>query len=170
LKYVKIALAFLGVAFVAIQFIRPARNASAAPPGSGIEARYPVPANVMQILRRSCFDCHSDSTVYPWYEQIQPAAWWLNSHIQDGKRGINFDRFATYRPMRQYSKFRDIVEQLQSDKMPLGSYLWIHRYARLTAEEKDDVVRWSQAMMDSMKTLYPIDSLQRKRTDAREGR
>ncbi len=170
MKVARMLLAVIGVALVAVQFVRPARNLPGAQRGSGIEARYPVPGSVMQILRRSCFDCHSDSTVYPWYAEIQPVAWWLNSHIQDGKRGINFDRFATYRPMRQYGKFRDIVEQLQGDKMPLGSYLWIHRYARLTPEEKEEVVRWSQAMMDSMKTLYPPDSLQRKRTDARVGR
>ena len=67
-----------------------------------MESRFPVPVNVMQILRRSCYDCHSDSTVYPWYAEIQPVGWWLNSHIEDGKRGINFNRFGSYRLMRQY--------------------------------------------------------------------
>jgi len=164
MKTAKILLASLALALLAAQFVRPARNHSPAPAGMGIESRFAVPGHVMQILRRSCFDCHSDSTVYPWYAEIQPVGWWLNSHIEDGKRGINFDRFAGYRVSRQYGKFGDIAEQLQKDDMPLGSYLLIHRYARLTPEEKAEVILWSGAMRDSLRARYPPDSLQRRRT------
>ena len=170
MKYVKILVAILGVALLAVQFIHPAKNRSQPAPGSGIESAFPVPARVMQIFRRSCFDCHSDSTVYPWYAEIQPFGWWLNSHIEDGKRHLDFDRFASYRPVRQYVKFKDIVEQLQQDEMPLRSYLFIHRYARLTPDEKEEVIRWSGAMMDSIRTRSPADSLAGKRPDARPGR
>ena len=164
MKYVKILLATLALALIAAQFVRPARNHSQPPPGMGIESRFTVPGHVMQILRRSCFDCHSDSTVYPWYAEIQPVGWWLSSHIDHGKRGINFDRFGGYRLMRQYSKFGDIVEQLEKDVMPLASYLLIHTYARLTPDEKAEIIRWSSAMMDSLRGRYPPDSLERKRT------
>ena len=166
MKYVKVFIAILGVALLAVQFIRPAKNRSQAPPGSGIESRFPVPEHVMQVFRRSCYDCHSDSTAYPWYAEIQPFGWLLNSHIVEGKRRLDFDRFAMYRPLRQYGRFKDIVEQLQEDEMPLGSYLFIHRYARLTPDEKEEVIRWCGAMIDSMRALYPVDSLQRKRTEA----
>jgi hypothetical protein len=118
----------------------------------------------MEVFKRSCFDCHSDSTVYPWYSEIQPLGWWLNSHIEDGKRHLDFDRFASYRPVRQYGKFKDIVDQLQQDEMPLGSYIFIHRYARLTTDEKEEVIHWSGAMMDSMRTHFPIDSPADKRS------
>jgi pyruvate formate-lyase activating enzyme-like uncharacterized protein len=72
--------------------------------------------------------------------------------------------------VRQYGKFKDIVDQLQQDEMPLGSYIFIHRYARLTTDEKEEVIHWSGAMMDSMRTHFPIDSLARKRRDAPPGR
>ena len=157
----------LGVAILAAQFIRPAKNISRPPGGIGIESRFAVPPQVMQVFKRSCYDCHSDSTVYPWYAEIQPVGWWLNSHIEHAKRGINFDRFGSYRLMRQYGKLGDIVEQLRNDEMPLGSYLFIHRYARLTQDEKEDVIRWSAAMMDSMRAVYPADSLHRKRAESR---
>jgi hypothetical protein len=170
MKYVKILVAILGVALIAVQFLRPAKNRSQPAPGSGIESAFPVPGHVMQIFRRSCFDCHSDSTVYPWYAEIQPLGWWLNSHIEDGKRHLDFDRFASYRPVRQYGKFKDIVEQLQQDEMPLGSYLFIHRYARLATDEKEEVIHWSGAMIDSMRTRFTIDSLAGKRPDALPGR
>ncbi len=169
MKYVKIAVALIAVALLAVQFVRPGRNRAQAPPGGSIEAKFPVPDHVMQVFKRSCYDCHSDSTVYPWYAEIQPVGLWLNSHIQDGKRGINFDRFSMYRPMRQFGKFRDIIEQLQKEEMPLGSYLFIHRYARLTTDEKEEIIRWSGAMMDTMRAHYPVDSLQRKRPERRAG-
>ena len=170
MKYVKILAAILGVALLAVQFLRPAKNRSQPAPGTGIEAGFPVPGQVMQVIRRSCYDCHSDSTVYPWYAEIQPLGWWLNSHIQEGKRRLDFDRFASYRPVRQYGRFKDIVEQLQQDEMPLGSYLFIHRYARLTPDEKEEVIHWSGTMMDSMRAHFPIDCLERKRPDSRPGR
>ncbi len=170
MKYVRIFFAFAGVALLAVQFIRPAKNHSQEPPGSGIQSAFPVPGHVLQTFRRSCYDCHSDSTVYPWYAEIQPVGWWLNSHIEGGKRRLDFDRYATYRPMRQYRRFKDIIEQLRQDEMPLGSYLFIHRYARLTPDEKEEVIRWSGTMMDSMRAHYPIDSLERNRTDPRSSR
>ena len=170
MKHVKMLIAILGVAFLAVQFIRPAKNRSQPAPGSGVESAFPVPGHVMEVFKRSCFDCHSDSTVYPWYSEIQPLGWLLNSHIEDGKRRLDFDRFASYRPVRQYGKFKDIVDQLQQDEMPLGSYLFIHRYARLTTDEKEEVIRWSGAMMDSIRTHFPVDSLQRKIPDARPGK
>jgi hypothetical protein len=170
MKYARIFAAILLVALLAVQFFRPPKNRSQRAPGSGIESAFPVPAHVMQVFRRSCYDCHGDSTVYPWYAEIQPLGWWLNSHIEDGKRRLDFDRFALYRPMRQYGKFKDIVEQLQQDEMPLGSYLFIHRYARLTPDEKEEVIHWSSTMMDSMRAHYPIDSLARKRPETPPGR
>ena len=170
MKYIKILVAILGIAFLALQFIRPAKNRAHLAPGNSIESRFPVPEHVMQVFRRSCYDCHSDSTVYPWYAEVQPFGWFLNSHIVDGKRHLDFDQFASYRPLRQYGRFKDIVDQLQDDEMPLPSYLFIHRYARLTPDEKDELVRWSGSMMDSMRAHYPADSLSRKRPDTRGGR
>jgi hypothetical protein len=64
--------------------------------------------------------------------------------------------------MKQYHRFNDIIEQLDKDEMPLPSYLLIHRYAKLTAEEKKEIIQWCTAMRDSMKTKYPVDSLERK--------
>ena len=167
MKYLKAALALCLVVLLAVQFVRPAKNYAPRDPGAAIDSRFPVPRHVMEVFKRSCYDCHSDSTVYPWYAEIQPVGWWLNSHIEQGKRGIDFDRFGAYRPMRQYAKFGDIIEQLQKDEMPIGSYLFIHRYARLSPDEKEEIIRWSGAMMDSMRARYPIDSLQRRRTEPR---
>jgi hypothetical protein len=147
--------------FVILQFVRPEKNVGASS-AQNITQHFAVPAGVQTILQRSCYDCHSNNTVYPWYAEVQPAGWYLAKHIKDGKRGLNFDEYASYRLMKQYRRFQDIIDQVQNDDMPLPSYLIIHRDAKLSAAQKDELILWCTAMRDSMKAHYPADSLQRK--------
>ena len=103
----KILLLFLAL-FIIIQFFRPVKNISEKVEAYHITTRYKVPDTVQQILKASCYDCHSNNTVYPWYAEVQPVAWWLNSHIEDGKRGLNFSEFMTYPIRRQYRKLEEV--------------------------------------------------------------
>jgi Haem-binding domain len=156
-------LQFLLFVFIVIQFFRPTKNVSSAQSINDISTKYAVPANVMTTLKVSCYDCHSNNTAYPWYNNIQPVAWWLANHVDEGKREINFNEFAAYSPRRQYKKFREINEQLEEDEMPLESYTIIHGNAKLSRVQKIEIYTWANAMMDSMKVKYPIDSLERKK-------
>lgn len=159
MKILKIVGFVIAAAIVVVQFIRPERNLSSKAPDRGIASQFQVPDSVQMILQRSCYDCHSNNTVYPWYAEVQPVGWWMDSHIQNGKRHVNYDEYGTYRPVRQFIRFKDLIEQIQKDAMPLPSYLLIHRYAKLSPGEKSLLIRWSTAMMDSMKVKYPPDSL-----------
>ena len=148
---------------VIIQFIHPRKNKAEGPQSNYIGNTFAVPEDVKTILAKACNDCHSNNTRYPWYASLQPVHWWMNGHINDGKRGINFDNY-TNRPLRfQYHKMEDVVEQLKDGKMPLNSYTWIHKAAKLTAEEKAKITGWAESVMDTMKARYPIDSLIRKK-------
>jgi len=160
-KVLKIILIVLLVVFVIIQFIRPAENKNDEIARDQITAAYPVPDKVMKNLKVSCYDCHSNTTVYPFYFKIQPVAWFLNNHIQDGKRHLNFLIFTTYPLWRQHENFKDIVEQLKKDEMPLTSYTLIHRNAILTADQKLAIEDWATAQMKEMEAKYPSDSLAR---------
>ena len=168
MKIVKLSLLVLVVAFVAIQFIRPERNDHPRSPQTGISALFQVPDSVQNILRTSCYDCHSDSTRYPWYFSVQPAAWFLGGHIRDGKRGLNFDEYAHYRPFQQFGKLAQIERHITEGDMPLSSYLLIHRDAVLSQDQKDVLIAWTKAMRDSLKSRYPLDSLERHRPRGRE--
>lgn len=152
----------LAVVVVILQFIRPEKNISGVTTQS-ITQQFAVPPGVQTVLQRSCYDCHSNRTAYPWYAEIQPAGWFLAKHVRDGKRGLNFDEYTSYRLMKQYRRFNDIIEQVQGGEMPLPSYLLIHRYAQLSASEKDEMIQWCTAMRDSMKAKFPVDSLERRR-------
>ena len=162
-KILKRTFQILLLAFIVIQFIRPAKNKSSGISANDITKAYPVPENVQAILKSSCYDCHSNNTVYPWYSQIQPVAWWLNNHIQDGKKELNFSEFASYRIGRQYRKLDEVNKQVKEDEMPLESYLWIHKYAKLYDAQKLTLANWVTSVRDSIKAHYPADSLVRKK-------
>jgi Haem-binding domain len=151
------------IILIAIQFIRPARNESKDILNSDITNVYTVPQDVAQILKKSCYDCHSNNTVYPWYFNIQPVAWWLNNHIEDGKNELNFSEFGSYRPARQYKKLEEASDQVKQDEMPIWSYTLIHTDAKLSDAQKQTLINWCQNIRDTMKAKYPADSLTIKR-------
>lgn len=151
------------LAFVVIQFFRPAKNKAEGIGNNDISKLYPVPEEVNSILKTSCHDCHSNNTVYPWYAEIQPAAWWLADHIKEGKKELNFSEFSSYRIGRQYRKLEEVNKQIKEDEMPLDSYLWIHKNAKLNDQQKLTVSNWVISIRDSIKANYPADSLVRKK-------
>jgi hypothetical protein len=158
----KILLVLL-VAFIAIQFFHPAKNINTAAAANDISKVFSVPDSVHSILKTSCYDCHSNNTYYPWYAAIQPAAWWLQDHVDEGKKEVNFNEFANYSPRRQFKKFEEIKEQIKEEEMPLFSYTLIHRNAKLSKTQSATLTAWATEQQDSMKAKYPADSLKRKK-------
>ncbi len=156
-------LAGLAVVLVGIQFARPEKNVAPNATKATRTIVQAVPQHIDKILATSCYDCHSNNTVYPWYAEVQPIGWWLDHHIDEGKAELNFDAFQTYSLRRQYHKLEEIVEMVESDEMPLPSYLKIHGDAELKPEQKHVLVLWAQEMQDSLKAHHPMDSLIRKR-------
>ena len=141
----KILLTLLAI-FVIIQFIRPSRNISATVSEHDITKVYNVPADVQQILKISCNDCHTNNTDYPWYTNVQPVGWWMQWHVNEGKEHLDFSSFGSYTPKRQHHKLEEVVEQVKGDHMPLNSYLWIHKDARLTEAQKTLLMNWAEQL------------------------
>lgn len=148
---------------IGIQFFRSAKNIAVAEQTNNINAVFPVPEKVQAILTKSCMDCHSNNTVYPWYDNIQPVAWWLDWHVREGKRELNFDEYGTYNLRRKYHKMEEVVQQVRDGEMPLKSYTITHADARLTIAEKQLLIDWSETVMNDMKAKYPVDSLMKKK-------
>ncbi|MBT5165791.1 MAG: heme-binding domain-containing protein, partial [Nitrosomonadales bacterium] len=106
--------------------------------------------NISALLQESCYDCHSNNTEYPWYNKVQPAAWYLEDHIQEGKDELNFNEWAEYSDRRKNSKLRSIISQIEEDKMPLDSYTLIHKDAILSDEDKRVIIDYMTALKDSL--------------------
>ncbi len=141
---VKRILLGVAVALVVIQFIRPHRNLSAEPPGrDDFIVKFNPPAGVRDTLQQACYDCHSNNTRYPWYAEVQPVGWWLQDHVNEGKRHLNFSIFGTYNLKRQAKGFDHIADEVTNHTMPLSSYTWIHRDARLTEQQVSALSSWS---------------------------
>jgi len=143
MKKVVFVLVFI---FVLMQLYHPAKNISGDVSANAVEHHYNVPQNVGTLLRTSCYDCHSNNTKYPWYNNIEPVALWLNSHINDGKRHLNFDEFSTYPAKKKIKKLQEIAKTVEKGEMPLYSYTLIHGDARLTAEDKKILIDWATAL------------------------
>ena len=129
--------------FLLLQFYQPARNSD-----NGqvlpihITKVYNVPVKVQQILQKSCYDGHSNNTYYPWYSYLQPSRFLMEYHIKAGKENLNFSEWGNYSRRRQESKLDRIAKQIESNEMPLASYTLIHRKAKLSELQKQEIIAW----------------------------
>ena len=139
------------IVFLLLQLIRPGKNKSNQFSATDIVKQFQVPENIQLLLKRACYDCHSNNTNYPWYAIIQPFALILDRHIRRGKKELNFSEFGSYTFKRQYNKLRAIGKQIKDDEMPLKSYAFMHSEARLTNTEKEVVINWAENLYSSMK-------------------
>ncbi len=152
------------ILLVAIQFFRPSKNLSSGSIGvSDITNKYPVPQDVLSTLKTSCYDCHSNNTVYPVYATVQPLAWWIQHHIDEGKHELNFSEFGNYSIRKQYRKLDEIIDQVKEGEMPLSSYTLIHKNAVLTMQQKNTIIEWAGSLQDTLKAHYPPDSLKKSK-------
>lgn len=150
----KILIAIVVILLIS-QFIQPARNNGSAETPADITHVTPVPDSIMSLLKASCYDCHSDYTKYPWYSSITPINWWLNNHVEEGKRELNFSTIASATFKRKARKMKEIAEQVEKHEMPMDSYLWIHNEAKLNESQRKMLIDWAkhaaqQVMQDSL--------------------
>lgn len=133
------------ILLILIQFIRVDQTN----PESKVESNYfivaSVPTHVQSIMEESCFDCHSNQTIYPWYSKVAPASWFLNQHIKEGRKKINFSEWDVYSTEDQVKIMEECIEEIKENKMPLKSYVLIHSKAKLSNEEKDALIQWFMA-------------------------
>src|SRR6478735_5420860 len=114
----KILLILLIVIIIA-QFIRPPHNNGNAASANDITHAVQVPDSVMSLLKIACYDCHSDHTRYPWYNNITPVNWWLHNHVTEGKRHFNFSQFNTGSFKRRAKRLDEVAETVEKHEMPL---------------------------------------------------
>ena len=149
--YKKIVLALL-IILIAIQFIQPAHNISVKVLPTDITKTVNVPVNVLTIFKNACFDCHTNNTRYPWYVSIQPVGWIMAKHIKTGKENLNFSEFGIYSPRKQANKLRAIETSIEDSSMPLPAYKIMHNSAKLSAEDKKELIEWALKSKDSLMT------------------
>lgn len=150
MKIFKIIAVVLFILFVGIQFLPKQINKSQTISKADFLVANKVPANIKNKLQTSCYDCHSNNTNYPWYSKIQPVAKFLENHVIDGKKELNFSEWDSLSVRRKKSKLKAIASQIQDDEMPLSSYTIIHKDAKFTKAEKQEMIQWMTQKRDSL--------------------
>ena len=144
------------VAFILIQFFPIDKNNPVATPKMDFLQIKDTPEKTANLIRNSCYDCHSNESKYPWYANIQPFGWFLENHIQEGRKELNFSTFATYEKKRQTKKLDEAVEMLEKNEMPLDSYVIAHAEAKLSAADKKEVIEYFKFVAKDTRILSEI--------------
>jgi hypothetical protein len=133
------------VLLVAAQFYRPAKPIIAEDATSALAAATKVPAEVNAILERSCKDCHSNRTDWPWYSNVAPVSWMVIEDVKEARHHMNFSIWALEEPEDQRNMLGEICEEVTSGAMPLRSYTWTHSGAALSEEQKKTLCAWTES-------------------------
>ncbi|MBK7939990.1 MAG: heme-binding domain-containing protein [Lewinellaceae bacterium] len=124
------------------QLIRIDKTNPPVDPKLDFQAAAHPPAEVLSLIRGACYDCHSDEIRYPWYSNVAPVSWWLKGHINEAKEHFNFSTLGILKPEDLKWALGTAAEELRKGNMPLGSYTWMHREARLSDEQRALLAHW----------------------------
>jgi hypothetical protein len=132
----KRALVLAALAFGVAQFIRPDTSVSASDPGLDLIALTQPGDEVAGLLRTACYDCHSDQTVYPWYDRITPVNWWVQHHVDEARAEGNLSEWGELPEKKRRHFAEEAVELIMEGEMPLHSYTFMHPDAELTEGQR----------------------------------
>ena len=140
----------LATLFVAIQFFRPQRSNPPVDGRRAIQAHLEVTPAAARVLDRSCRDCHTQETRWPWYSNVAPASWLVADHVNHARSHMNLSDWAAYSPEDARHNLERMCRLARQGEMPLPSYLWIHRSARPSSEDVQALCDWTQAAVRQM--------------------
>ncbi len=150
-KILKIAFFVIVIGLIAIQFFnRPDKTSTTEIAPGHITKVMNVPANVESILKRSCYDCHSDHTVWPWYSSVAPVSWLVADDVVKGRKKMNFSQWDKIPDAKKEARLNEICEEIKADEMPLPPYLILHGDAKLSQADKDILCQWVEIEMKKL--------------------
>lgn len=146
---------FVGLLLILVlmQFYRPDKNSTQGDHTIDFISETNPPTEVKTVLEQSCYDCHSDNTNYPWYNNVAPISFWLANHIKEGKGHLNFSKWNSYDAKKKDHKLEEVEEMVSEGEMPLNEYTWTHEKARLSEEQRKVIIEWAQ----KTRLLYQAD-------------
>ncbi|MES2132100.1 MAG: heme-binding domain-containing protein [Bacteroidota bacterium] len=137
---------FFLVLLVLIQFIRIDKSTKPVNTSTDFIAMTSANTEVEQLLKVACYDCHSNQPTFPWYTNIAPVSWWIKHHIDEGNHHLNFSDWGTYTEKRKNHKLEECIEMIEEGEMPMDSYTWMHKDAKLTDAQKLQLVEFFKAV------------------------
>lgn len=105
------------------------------------------PVEVAATLKNACYDCHSHETAYPWYTNVAPLSWWIKGHINGGLKHLNLSTWGNYDAKKKEHKMDEAIEYVEKKWMPLSSYTWLHPEAKLTDDQRTELIGFFKLQM-----------------------
>ena len=144
-KVLRWLLVIVVCALVIVQFIRPAKTNPVIDPSQTVESRLQVTPEAAAILDRSCNDCHSNKTRWPWYSNVAPVSWFVIDHVNEGRENLNFSEWGRYTQRDNEGLLRQICREVKSGAMPLSSYTPMHPGSELSTQDRQVLCAWAEA-------------------------
>jgi hypothetical protein len=136
-RVIKVILVLILLVLVVIQFVDVNRTN---PPVTGdINA----PLQVKEILKKSCYDCHSNETKWPWYSYVAPVSWLVANDVEQGRKHLNFSEWGKYSSRKKEESKKEIWEEVRDDKMPMGIYTVMYPASKLDITQKNIIKNWA---------------------------
>ena len=126
------------VVLAAAQLIRPERANPATDVSRTIQAHMGTASELAAVLKRSCSDCHSNETVWPWYTQIAPVSWLMARGVAEGRKAVNFSEWAAYSPEQQRDLLAVSCQDVSEGRMP-GPYTHLRPETRLSPQDIETI-------------------------------
>jgi cytochrome c551/c552 len=136
------------VLLVVIQVIRPARTNPAVDETRTIEANSAITPQISAIFERSCKDCHSSRTIWPWYSEVAPVSWLLVSDVNGARKQMSLSEWGAYDSRKKAGRLQKICEEVESGDMPLAIYVALHPVAKLSDADKRALCDWTKQESD----------------------
>ena len=138
---------------IIIQFFRPEKNDKILNPQNDIIFSLEIPVNVKKTIVNACYDCHSDKTAYPFYNNVAPVSWLMAKHIRDGKEHLNFSDWANYDRKKQIKLLTAICEEITDGEMPLKGYVFMHSKAIINEKQLEDICQWTEEAAEQVMSI-----------------
>ena len=145
----KILIGLLAV-FVIMQFFRADLPEVIMENPEDILVNNEVPAEVKEILRTSCYDCHSNETVYPWYSYVAPVSYLVADDTRHGRQDLNFSTWESLDKIEKAEMLHELAEEVEEGEMPLEIYTVTHGDAKLSKEQRELIEDWAEEMAESL--------------------
>jgi hypothetical protein len=154
----KRTLIVLGLLIIACQFVRPKKTNPPENAAQTIQVSMRVGSEVSRILGRSCADCHSDRTAWPWYSSVAPASWLVISDVNEGREALNLSRWGLYGDGQKAKLLTKMCEEISNGKMPMPTYLVIHRHAQLSYADIQVLCSWAKTSRQDLASVAPAEA------------
>lgn len=155
---VKRSLFAIGFLFAAAQFVRLTKTNPPEDAAQTIQVSVPVGSEVSRVLERSCADCHSDRTAWPWYSSVAPASWLVISDVNEGREALNLSRWGLYGDEQKAKLFTKMCEETSNGKMPMPTYSVIHRHAQMSYTDIQALCSWAQASSQDLASIASAEA------------